>query len=106
MQYASKLDLDEPQNVIQSTDEAHEFPIPLLPVQDGLMCEYQGRSHLCVSMQRMRSHWVSEHERSGEPIVDWHSVPLQTFFRGNSLKYLQCRRLNLLLPLVDHTWIA
>lgn len=59
MQYVSKLDLDEPQNDIQSTDKAHEFPIPLLPVQDGLICKHEGCLHLCVSVKRVRSHWVA-----------------------------------------------
>jgi len=87
MQYVSKLDLDDPQNVIQSTDRPHEFPIPLLPVQDGLMCKHEGCSHLCVSVKRMKSHWAAAHGRAGEPHQDWRSVPLQTFFRGNSLRY-------------------
>ena len=35
----------------------------------------------------MRGHWTSVHGRPGEPGVDWQHRPLQTFFRGNLLKY-------------------
>lgn len=87
MQYVSTLDLDEPEQVIQSTNGSQEFPIPHLPVQEGLMCEYEGCSHLCASTKRMQSHWSAVHGRQGEPILDWRSVPLQTFFKGNLLRY-------------------
>lgn len=85
MQHVSKLELDEAENVIDA--KAQEFPVPLLPVQDGLMCDSEGCLHLCVSVKRMRTHWLTEHGRSGHAFLDWHPVPLQTFFRGNLLRY-------------------
>lgn len=87
VQYVSTLDLNSPETVIQSTDDLKEFPVPLLPVQDGLKCNHQGCSHLCVTEKRMKRHWAIEHGQPGRPGLDWSSVPLQTFFRGNSLRY-------------------
>lgn len=87
MQYVSTLDLNSPEIVIQSTDDLKEFPVPLLPVQDGLKCKHRGCSHLCVTEKRMKWHWATEHDQPTHPGLDWSSAPLQTFFRGNSLRY-------------------
>ncbi|KFY02230.1 hypothetical protein O988_02303 [Pseudogymnoascus sp. VKM F-3808] len=85
MQYISKLDLDLPDKVREIRNT--EFPVPLLPVQDGLRCTHDGCVHLCVSAKRMKSHWLSDHGRPGQIDFDWHPVRLQTFFRGNLLQY-------------------
>lgn len=68
----------------------NDFPVPGLPVLEGLRCEERGCAHLCVSEKRMRSHWVREHGRQGsgsEMGGDWKEARLQTFFRGNLLRY-------------------
>ena len=83
--YVSSLLLDEPQKVIQS--KVDDFPVPQLPVEDGLECGDLGCSHLCGSIKRMQSHWISVHGRPGRASLDWHPAPLQTFFRGNLLRY-------------------
>ncbi|KFZ10144.1 hypothetical protein V501_05329 [Pseudogymnoascus sp. VKM F-4519 (FW-2642)] len=85
MQYISKLDLDLPDKVREIRNT--EFPVPLLPVHDGLQCMHEGCMHLCVSTKRMKGHWLSVHGRSGQIDFDWHPVALQTFFRGNLLRY-------------------
>jgi hypothetical protein len=85
MKYVSKLDLDQPEVVLQS--EIRQFPVPLLPVQDGLRCESEGCFYLCRSDKRMKSHWYLVHGRPGVEHQDWRSVPLQTFFSGNLLRY-------------------
>jgi hypothetical protein len=56
-------------------------------VHDGLQCIQEGCMHLCVSTKRMKGHWLSVHGRSGQIGFDWHPVALQTFFRGNLLRY-------------------
>jgi hypothetical protein len=85
MQHVSKLSLNDAGTVIEA--KIHEFPVPLLPVQDGLVCESEGCEHLCVSTKRMRTHWLDQHGRSGQAFLDWQPVKLQTFFRGNLLRY-------------------
>ncbi|RDW81820.1 hypothetical protein BP6252_02932 [Coleophoma cylindrospora] len=85
MQYVSRFRLDQPQDVVQA--KIRGFPVPILPVLDGLQCKHEGCFHLCASVKRMRTHWTSEHGRSGRAIFDWHSVLLQTFFKGNLLRY-------------------
>jgi len=85
IEYAANLPLKDPQNV--SLPKAHEFPVPDLPVEQGFKCESRDCPYLCASVKRMKSHWASEHGRPAEPSVDWRPVPLQTFFRGNLLRY-------------------
>lgn len=85
MQYVSSLGLDQPEVVIGS--KIHEFPVPGLPVQDGVRCESQGCSFLCGSEKRMKCHWSSAHGRAAQEHIHWRPVPLQTFFRGNLLRY-------------------
>lgn len=85
MQYISKLDLNLPDKVREIRNT--ESPVPLLPVHDGLQCMHEGCMHLCVSAKRMKGHWLSVHGRSGQIDFDWHPVALQTFFRGNLLRY-------------------
>lgn len=92
MQYVSSFELDEAEKV--RCLEPQDFPVPQLPVQDGLRCEHPQCRHLCVSTKRMKSHWSVEHGRSGQAVFDWQPVPLQTFFRGNLLRYFTDPRYN------------
>ncbi|KAK7222157.1 hypothetical protein V2G26_010160 [Clonostachys chloroleuca] len=94
--YASRLPLKQPSELLGtrlgtrpsiSLGENEEFPVPGLPVISGLQCLDPGCGHLCVSVKRMQSHWKAEHHKSGCAALDWQSVPLQTFFRGNLLRY-------------------
>ncbi|PMD27151.1 hypothetical protein NA56DRAFT_676137 [Hyaloscypha hepaticicola] len=85
MQYVAKLSLKDAETVIES--KIHEFPVPFLPVLDGFVCESEGCGHLCMSVKRMRTHWLDVHGRSGQTLLDWQSAKLQTFFRGNLLRY-------------------
>ncbi|KAK9482438.1 hypothetical protein V1527DRAFT_455042 [Lipomyces starkeyi] len=89
MEYVASLPLKDPQDVI--LPKAHEFPVPYLPVEQGFRCHSKGCPYLCVSVKRMKSHWVSEHGRKAQTEVDWQEVPLQTFFRGNLLQYFTQR---------------
>jgi hypothetical protein len=96
--FVSKLNLDPPR-VALKTPILH-FPVPGLPVQDGLQCEAEGCKHLCASEKRMKGHWYAAHGRPGRPLVDWRPVPLQTLFRGNLLRYFTYPDSD--VPPVDH----
>ncbi|KAF2005036.1 hypothetical protein P154DRAFT_424955 [Amniculicola lignicola CBS 123094] len=96
-EYVSTLDLAKPEAVIRSTDTLAQFPVAALPVQDGLKCSHQGCSHMCVTEKRMKSHWNVKHGRPGLRELNWTVVPLQTFFRGNSLRYFMKPSLSLVL---------
>ncbi|KAG9228102.1 hypothetical protein BJ875DRAFT_490216 [Amylocarpus encephaloides] len=85
MEYVEKFDLSDLEEVIAC--KPSKFPVPLLPVQEGLRCTHDGCSHLCMTDKRMKSHWLSVHHRRGEANVDFQSAPLQTFFKGNLLRY-------------------
>lgn len=86
VKYASKFELAQPNDVVLPGED--HFPVPLLPVQDGIACYFDGCTHLCVTIKRMKQHWRLVHHT---PAVDgnnlWKAVPLQTFFRGNALRY-------------------
>ncbi|GAE00225.1 hypothetical protein ANI_1_2412014 [Paecilomyces variotii No. 5] len=70
------------------------FPVPLLPVLNGMICGHDNCNYLCASLKRMRRHWVSSHGCAGRENEDWYPVPMQTFFRGNLLSYFTDPRLN------------
>jgi hypothetical protein len=83
--YTAKYNLCEPGDVVKA--RVVDFPVPYLPVLDGLRCLDTDCEYLCISTKRMQKHWLSEHERHGYPDIDWAPAPLQTFFRGNLLHY-------------------
>ncbi|KAK3385819.1 hypothetical protein B0H63DRAFT_187843 [Podospora didyma] len=84
--YAKGLHLVDPADAVLPLP--HEAPIPLLPTENGLACARDDCTHLCVTVKRMKSHWASCHkDLVGNWSPQWRPVALQTFFRGNQLKY-------------------
>lgn len=103
--YASQFRPKNAEDVISS--KVHNFPVPFLPVLDGLRCLSPGCAHLCVSTKRMQNHWLSVHHRHGCQSIDWCSSPLQTFFRGNLVHYFTDSSVHRLPPpkLVCHPFL-
>ncbi|EXJ85314.1 hypothetical protein A1O3_05989 [Capronia epimyces CBS 606.96] len=85
LDFASKFDLSDPAHVDEPG--ADHFPVPELPLYDGLQCTSSNCRHLCLSEKRMRRHWQLVHGRHCRPSGDWKHAPIQTFFRGNRLRY-------------------
>jgi len=86
VEYAKELDLPDPGDVLLPSP--HEAPVPFLPSESGLACEADGCTHLCVTGKRMKSHWATAHKDVvGSASAQWRPVTLQTFFRGNQLRY-------------------
>lgn len=83
--YTSNLKLKKPEEVIAPLHQ--DFPLPYLPLEEGWCCKAPGCNYLCVSIKRMESHWPAKHGCKGGPGHGWSSAPLQTFFRGNMLRY-------------------
>jgi len=85
---ASRLDIAEQDDVVYP--ERDSPPIPELQILDGLACNAKSCLHLCVTQKRMQAHWRVEHP-SGTSDRDGSNrgmpVRLQTFFRGNNLRY-------------------
>ncbi|KAJ5097421.1 hypothetical protein N7456_008142 [Penicillium angulare] len=94
--YASNFVLKSPEDVSSPPD--HEFPVAYLPLEQGWRCRAPGCDYLCASIKRMETHWPSKHGSKGNPSHDWTSAPLQTFFRGNSLRYFTTNSPNQLKP--------
>lgn len=90
MEYAEGLDLANQTDVILPGPDGS--PIPFLSTVRGLACAVIGCNHLCATSKRMKMHWRAEH--SGVIVGDMrcHVVELQTFFRGNQLRYFTVRR--------------
>lgn len=83
--YASKFDLREPEDIIAT--RILRFPVPYLPVYDGLRCLEPLCDYLCISEKRAQKHWLLDHGRHGYRGKDWQAARLQTFFRGKLLRY-------------------
>lgn len=85
LEYAKGLPLADPREVILPLP--HEPLINLLPTESGLACLAEGCAHLCVTVKRMKSHWVTAHQGIVGIVLQWRPVTLQTLFRGNQLRY-------------------
>lgn len=83
--FVAKLTLKDPRDV--AIPMGDEFPVAVLPILDGVQCRFPGCEYLCVTEKRMKTHWISVHQRPGRVGSDWHRTPLQTFFRGKNLRY-------------------
>ena len=85
LDYAATLDLAEAEQVV--LPEPHEPPIPSIPIEDGVACSYDGCNYLSVTTKRMKWHWATAHKEKGSEGTHWVQAKLQTFFRGNNLRY-------------------
>ncbi|KAJ5682242.1 hypothetical protein N7462_005407 [Penicillium macrosclerotiorum] len=89
IRYTSRMKLRRPEEVKQP--QSYEFPVPHLHLEQGWQCEAPGCDYLCISRKRMERHWSTVHNCKGYPTFDWSAAPLQTFFRGNMLRYFTSR---------------
>ncbi|KAI9149013.1 Orsellinic acid/F9775 biosynthesis cluster protein D [Paramyrothecium foliicola] len=92
--YAETLVLKDPDKVVPP-QSPNRFPVPDLPVEQGWRCAAPGCDYKCVSVKRMETHWPATHDRKGISKQDWIACPLQTFFRGNMLRYFTCQEASL-----------
>lgn len=90
LKYAEGLDLADPKDVI--LPDPNEEPVPFLPTVNGLVCGANGCDHLCATVKRMKMHWSTEHRGVVVDELQWRPVDLQTFFRGNQLRYFIVRQ--------------
>lgn len=87
MSYTLGLDLADPKKVVPP--EPHDAPAPFIPIQKGVACSVRDCDHLCVTIKRMKRHWAVVHKDMHTDGIKWHPVNLQTFFRGNRLRYFR-----------------
>lgn len=66
-------------------------PFPHLTIASGYRCLVSQCGHLCVSHKRMSQHLHEHHQNALASDVDSQIEPvlLQTFFRGNQVRYFQ-----------------
>jgi hypothetical protein len=89
MKYTNDLDLADPKDV--TLPGPNEEPVPHLTVTSGLACEINRCDYLCATVKRMKMHRVAEHSGVVQDESQWRPVDLQTFFRGNKLRYFIVR---------------
>lgn len=85
------LNLVEPGQVPLPTARPPAFPY--LPVAPGYRCKFAQCSHLCISHKRM-SHHLHEHHGRVDAIdvgYDTERAYLQTFFKGNKVRYFEVK---------------
>ncbi|KAK3684522.1 hypothetical protein LTR37_020197 [Vermiconidia calcicola] len=83
----SRLALREPEDV--PTPASDSPPLRHLPLYNGYVCLASQCSHSCVSQKRMFQHWSEAHDEHDSKKVSARSATLQTFFRGNKIRYFQ-----------------
>ena len=86
----AQLKLLEPQHV---SLPAPGLPsVDALPIFSGYRCTAAGCRHLTASSKRMKRHWSGTHDLGGSiPLSSSFARPvkLQTFFRGNKVRYFE-----------------
>lgn len=90
MAYTRQLDLIEPEDV--PIPDANDGPISSLPVIDGFVCHVAECRHLCATAKRMKAHYNTEHREATTVHFNYRPAKMQTFFRGNKLKYFVFRQ--------------
>ncbi|KAK3714330.1 hypothetical protein LTR37_007916 [Vermiconidia calcicola] len=83
----SRLALREPEDV--PVPDPASPPLAHLPLYNGYICLAPQCSHSCVSQKRMFQHWSEAHGEHDSKRVSARSATLQTFFRGNKIRYFQ-----------------
>ncbi|CEL10123.1 hypothetical protein ASPCAL13248 [Aspergillus calidoustus] len=85
----AELDIVEPNDI--SVPPPGLSPIESLPIASGYRCLVAGCGHLCASSKRMKSHQSESHGQAYLSDFDLlaQEVKLQTFFRGNKLRYFE-----------------
>ena len=85
----AELRLLEPDDVTLPSSKVP--PFPHLPTAIGYRCTLLNCDHLCISQKRMSQHLREHHEIARRTDVDDHmqQLYLQTFFRGNKVRYFE-----------------
>lgn len=82
-----KLRLQDPNDVADPPPGS--LPVPELPVYKGYSCQAEGCDHVCASVKRMAQHWSDVHGERESRNVRARDCWLQTFFRGNKIRYFE-----------------
>lgn len=82
-----KLRLQDPSDVVDPSPGSP--PIADLPVYKGHKCLAPDCQHVCASLKRMAQHWSEIHGERESRHVRARECWLQTFFRGNKIRYFE-----------------
>ncbi|KAF2209452.1 hypothetical protein CERZMDRAFT_100246 [Cercospora zeae-maydis SCOH1-5] len=87
MAQLAHLKLKDPADVVDPSPLSP--PVPELQVYKGIRCMHDDCQHICASEKRMSQHWSDVHgERESKNVVT-RPAWLQTFFRGNKIRYFE-----------------
>ncbi|KAI3319848.1 hypothetical protein HD806DRAFT_250728 [Xylariaceae sp. AK1471] len=60
-----------------------------LPVLSGFKCDTAECGYACTSVKRMCQHWSEVHDEPNSKVIKYREARLQTFFRGNKIRYFE-----------------
>ncbi|KAI0529994.1 hypothetical protein GGR58DRAFT_494987 [Xylaria digitata] len=83
----SSLRLPPPERVGVPASDSRR--IADLPVLSGIKCGTAKCSYACTSIKRMCQHWSEVHHEPNSKAIKYHEAKLQTFFRGNKIRYFE-----------------
>lgn len=83
----SQLHLLNPDQV--PVPASNDPPLPDLPVLNGYKCRALLCNYTCTSSKRMSQHWSEIHQQPNSRLVSQRAAKLQTFFRGNKIRYFE-----------------
>ena len=87
------LDLAEVDHVVSPVSDWP--PIKGLPVYSGYACQVQDCGYLSITAKRMQAHQKTQHPNNQVKVNEhcrYRRTKLQTFFRGNNLRYFPVAR--------------
>lgn len=87
LEQISRLTLLEPDKVPSPSPSSPR--VPELPIHAGYKCGAPDCEHACVSQKRMSQHWSEKHLEPNSRNVKARPACLQTFFKGNQVRYFE-----------------
>ncbi|KAF2962935.1 hypothetical protein GQX73_g10640 [Xylaria multiplex] len=83
----SSLRLPPPERVGVPASDSRR--IADLPVLSGIRCSAAKCAYACTSIKRMCQHWSEVHHEPNSKAIKYREARLQTFFRGNKIRYFE-----------------
>ncbi|KAI0873008.1 hypothetical protein GGS24DRAFT_409312 [Hypoxylon argillaceum] len=97
----NSLRLTPPHRVGAPTPDSRR--IADLPVLSGFRCDTAECNYACTSVKRMCQHWSEVHDEPNSKAISYREARLQTFFRGNKIRYFEVEGPKDVLQCCTHT---
>jgi hypothetical protein len=84
--YVSQFTTAEPTELSYSLEKV--TPVPYLSIITGLRCQYDTCNKILGTFHSMQKHCKSDHDWKAKDGNQWVETRAQTFFQGNSKRYV------------------